>query len=278
VPVVGPWELLVLGVGALAAVMLVWSIFKAAVNREEIDEWATRRGLTLTEGSRPVIADYLVRTRQYRLKGALIGLVVPFQLGVVGLEMALGYLLGALYAEFTQERPVDSGTRAAALAPRAVEDYLPSFVLVVLRTVSASMAVLMPLHLWGPAREGSAPQVSTILGGASAAVLPLVIEYLLRRMVAQPQPALSGDLLAADDAIRSSSIHAVAGAGACACLLLLGTFSAVTGMTSAITALRWLLPAFGAIAFAGGVAMWLTVGLTASWKVRRNLGSLGTQP
>ena len=276
---VGPWELLVLGVGVLAAVMLTWSIFKAAVNREEIDQWASRRGLTLTEQNSPVIADYLVRTRKYRLKGALIGLVIPFQLGVVGLEMALGYLLGALYAEFTQERPVDSGTRAATLAPRSVEDYLPSYVLVVLRAVSASMAVLMPLYLWGPAREGSgAPQVSAILGGAYAAVLPLVIEYLLRRMVAQPQPALSGDLLAADDAIRSSSIHAVAGAGACASMLLLGTFSAVTGLTSDITALRWILPAFGAMAFAGGVAMWLTVGLTASWKVRRNFGSLGTQP
>ncbi|MGZ5353067.1 MAG: hypothetical protein ACXWX6_02760 [Actinomycetota bacterium] len=44
-------------------------------------------------------------------------------------------------------------------------------------------------------------------------VILITVELLKRSIVRRPQPAVDEDLLRADDAIRSGSIHALVGAG-----------------------------------------------------------------
>ena len=255
----------------LVAGLLAWSIVKASAGAEEIDGWAKRHGVTLTDATRPMVAAYLVRSRKYRLKGALIGLVVPFGIGVPGVEMATGYLLGTLLAEFTHHRVTAGESRAASLTPRTLYDYIPSYVPRLLEGIAAVGGVLLlPLYLWGPKVQGlTTHEVGVIVGGIGSAVLPLVIKKLLERMVARPQPAVSEALVAADDAMRASSMHAVSGAGLSGSLLLLGTFTFTVGVTSALGIVQWVFPAAGAALWVSALAVWLKLGIRPKWKVRR---------
>jgi hypothetical protein len=56
---------------------------------------------------------------------------------------------------------------------------------------------------------------------ATAAVLPFLLEVLQRWIVRRPQPLVEPDLLAADDAIRSQSVHSICGSGMAIQLLLI---------------------------------------------------------
>ncbi len=251
--------------------LLAWGIVKAAAGPEEIKGWASRYGVTLNEKTRPMVADYLVRSRKYRLKGALVGLVVPFGIEVPGVEMAAGYLVGTLLAEFSHQRLVRGETRAASPTPRTLDDYVPSYVPQLLDGIAvAAGAFLLPLYLWGPKVQGlTTNEAGVVVGGAAAALLPLIIKNFLERMVERPQPAVSEELVAADDAMRASSMHAVSGAGLSGSLLLLGTLAFTVGVTSAIGVFQWVLPVAGSALWVGSLVVWLKLGIRPSWKVRR---------
>jgi hypothetical protein len=272
-PRLGPVEILVLAAGLAMAVLLVVGIVRAA-HPDAASQWAARHGVELSERTRPLVIEYLTRSRRFRLGGALIGLVAPLGTDVPGFELLMGYLLGALVAELTRTRlTTGSGARAASLSPRVLGDYVPGYVPVVLRSVTVSAAVLLPLYLWGPERWAPGvkmDEAAAVGGGVAAIALPLVVELLLRRMVARPQPAASPDLIAVDDAIRAASVHAAAGAGVGACLLLLGALSLAVGVTSDVQVLRWVLPLLGTGLFLSGVSFWLRLGPGTPWKVRRS--------
>jgi hypothetical protein len=89
--------------------------------------------------------------------------------------------------------------------------------------------------------------------------------------VGRPQPAADPEELAVDDALRSTSVHAVAGAGLAIVLLCLsvqvGLVAANLGGgpgRTAVVALSW-----GCAAAA--VAAWARVGHPRRWAVRRVL-------
>lgn len=273
----GPVEIVV--IAAAIAGSLAWGIVKAAAGPEEVEGWASRYGVTLDEKTRPMVADYLVRSRRYRLKGALIGLVVPFGIEVPGVEMAAGYLVGTLLAEFSHQRLVTEETRAASLTPRTLDDYVPSYVPRLLHGISAAAGALLLLYLWGPKVQGlTTNEAGVVLGGIAAAVLPLIIKNLLERMVERPQPAVSEELVAADDAMRASSMHAVSGAGLSGSLLLLGTLAFTVGVTSAVGLFQWVLPVAGSALWVGALVVWLKLGIRPSWRVRRRPRSAGARP
>lgn len=274
----GPVEIVV--IAAAIAGLLAWGIVKAAAGPEEIEGWASRHGVTLNEKTRPMVADYLVRSRKYRLKGALVGLVVPFGIEVPGVEMAAGYLVGTLLAEFSHQRLVTGETRAASLTPRTMDDYVPSYVPQLLDGIAvAAGAFLLPLYLWGPKVQGlTTNEAGVVLGGIAAALLPLIIKKFLERMVERPQPAVSEELVAADDAMRASSMHAVSGAGLSGSLLLLGTLAFTVGVTSAIGVFQWVLPVAGSALWVGSLVVWLKLGIRPSWKVRRRSRSARARP
>ena len=193
--------------------------------------------------------------------------------------MAVEYLSGSLVAEFTHRLDATGSQRGASLAPRTLNDYLPSYAARLLRGTGACGGILLALFIWGPRSRAEGMVVyeaSALAGGTLVMLLPLFVELLLRRMVARPQPVASRDVAATDDAIRASSIHAVAAAGICATMLLAATFSAAVSMVS-FQPLRWILAAAAVAFFITGGAVWFRLGSATTWRVRRNIGPAGLE-
>jgi hypothetical protein len=225
-----------------------------------------------------MVGEYLERSRRFRLVGAAIGLVVPFGLEVPGIEMIGGYLVGALAAEFTQTRLPQTGERSASLSPRQLSDYLPSWIPTTLRSLGVASLVLLGLFLLGPERAGRPTAASTaviVAAGITTALVAFGIEYLLRRMAERAQPASSAESIKVDDAIRSASMHAAAGAGIGVTLLSLAGLIWVVGVTSDIQLLRWTFPFLGAASAFAAVAVWIALGPGTPWRVKRPTSASG---
>jgi hypothetical protein len=191
-------------------------------------------------------------------------------------SMLIGYLLGALFAEFV------GGHRdpRAARAPGSLHlgDYLPASVLAFQRglgIVSGSLAIAYPffdphaltsLHLPGPAVVGA----FGLTGVFTAALLEL-----LERTIALRRRPLNGMEPAIEDALMSSSIHTVAGAGIA---LLLGNAGAMGAVSLlALTGSAAIAPAVGFVlagVLIGSLVCWLRLASPHGFKVRRD----GQQP
>lgn len=127
-------------------------------------------------------------------------------------------------AEWSWARPHGGLVRSAALVPRRLVGSLPARVVVGQRL---AVVALVPVIAWGPVAP--APVRELVLRGrggalATAAVavgVTVAVELLLRRMVRRPQPVDDPMALAVDNALRSTSVHAAAGAGLAIVLLSL---------------------------------------------------------
>jgi hypothetical protein len=208
----------ILGVGVLVIAVVVFR--SAVLTGSEVESWARVHGLALTPGNTPMVAWYLRTASTLRTLGVVAGLFLP---GLVVLVWDLrgpsvgawqlvfvGYLLGALYAEIALVRP--RGGRAL-LVPRRLRDYLPRRVLHVQRAMAAVLLLGAPTAalLVDPGPNGpdrAALLAATITGGAVAG-----LEVLQRWIIRRPQPLWTPPLVSADDAIRSQSVHSIAGSG-----------------------------------------------------------------
>jgi hypothetical protein len=87
---------------------------------------------------------------------------------------------------------------------------------VTLRSLALTCLALVPVYLVAP-RTGSGSLVPSeplyLVTGLSGVAIAAAVEAVVRWAVRRPQLVISEDLLAADDAIRASSAHALAGAG-----------------------------------------------------------------
>jgi hypothetical protein len=261
----------------------------------ELTAWASGHGLEGVADRRlEPAARYLGRSRLYRTVGGAVpfaagtvapalwaatrGLPAPWPLGLFGARSWLaGYLAGVLVAEYRWARPRTGVVRSAALVPRRLGDYLPVRVVAAMRLAALAVSALVPLLAWGPLAP--VPVRALVLGGrggalataALALAVAAAVELALRRLVGRPQPAADPEELAVDDALRSTSVHAVAGAGLAIVLLSLsvqvGLVAANLGGgpgRTAVVTLSW-----GCAAAA--VAAWTRVGHPRRWAVRRVL-------
>ena len=259
----------------------------------DLAAWASGQGLDgLPEGQREPAARYLRRSRLFRTVGGAIpfvagtvphalwaathGLPAPWPLGLFGVRSWLaGYLAGVLVAEYRWARPWAGVVRSAALVPRRLGDYLPARVVLGMRLTALAVIALVPVIAWGPVTP--APVRELVVGGrggalATAAVtlaVAVAVELLLRRLVGRPQPAADPGDLAVDDALRSASVHAAAGAGLAIVLLSLSLQVSLVATNleggpgrTALVALSW-----GCAAAA--LAAWARVGHPRRWAVRR---------
>jgi hypothetical protein len=97
----------------------------------------------------------------------------------------------------------------------------------------------------------------------------IAIEATLRAIVARPQPATSEDLVAADDAVRTSSIHGLAGASVALLLLCAGWELVSVGEVTSVTLLSQVLPWLGVLADVAALAAWVSAGHPRGWRVQR---------
>ena len=270
----------------IAALVVSWVVRNArvAVDGGYVEEWAHAHALELTPANRPMVHWYLHTARVLRTLGALAGFFVPPLLGSAFGSQALkdasfplvfvGYFAGALYAEVSLVRPAGD-RRVAVLTPREVSDYLPRRLLVAQFAVPAIAVVagVAPMFL-GYERDARAgltgsPRVLGITVAAIAFVIGIALERIERWLVQRPQPFTTPDMLAADDAIRSQSVHSVAGSG-----LAIVLASLATGLfalaRSDVQFLRWTMPFAALACFIGSIWACLYYGHRA-WRVRRAL-------
>ena len=167
-------------------------------------------------------SSFLERRWKLRTQCGLVAVAVPlvFELVMRGrftislLPIMGAYAVGTLWAELTLTRPVGDVARAS-LATRRVSQYLSPTWLGVQR-ISALVAVgslAAPTQLAQRAPgDVQLPSDSVSWMWVAAAVgIAAVAEVAEWWIVRRPQPATTPELLAADDAIRSDSVHAIAG-------------------------------------------------------------------
>ena len=275
-----------LGVSAaIAAAAFLLAVMPPSERR--IERWSSRHGLALTHANQAVVAGYLRRTRALQVAGAALGWLAspvyidlvgrPFPLGDSWVVLAIaGSLLGSIVAEVTHLRrsPSPATIRAATLAPRTLFSYVPPATLWAIRALPGVTVVLAVLYVVAPKDPGRTVDPSVALVGVAAllmVVFALLLEWFLKAIVARPQPAITDDLLAADDSLRAASIHSLAAAGLALMLLSIGWALVALGDVSASAVLDEILPWVGAACDVGAVLVWIVLGHIAHWRVRRDV-------
>jgi hypothetical protein len=276
------WMLLGVSV-VIAAASFLWAVKRPGDGR--VARWLAHYGLALTDANRTVVAGYLRRTRSLQVVGAAFGwLSSPVYIGLVGRSLPLGdswvmlavagYLVGAALAEVTflrqPRRP--SSVRAAALAPRTLSDYVPAatmWTIRVLPIVTVTLALIYAV-VAKDAPRGVDPSVGFVVAASMLVVaFAVLIEWFLRTIVGRPQPAITSDLLAADDAIRAGSIHSLSAAGVALMLLSLGWTLLSLGGVTPNPQLSALVSGSGVACDLGALLAWIVLGHVTTWRVRR---------
>jgi hypothetical protein len=233
--------------------------------------WAQQVDLQLTPRNEAIVRSYIARTRLLRFTGALLGFFAPtiYQAFVgnpppvpvdfVLFDAMLGYLLGAVIAELTIKRP-KADEPSASLTPRELSDYVPTGFITALRTSALIALALVPLTRLLPARQNLvnlndfAPEIVIL---PTILLIGVGVELLQRYIVARSQPAVESDLVNADDAIRSASVHALAGAGIALELLIVSGQFINLAVVSTLELLRWTFPVLALLSFGIAIGSWI---------------------
>jgi hypothetical protein len=255
----------VLVIGAVCLLDLLATPFQR-VSRARVEKFARRQSLIVSVHNGPLIIRYLATTRRWRGSGLLVSigatvlgpLVVqifwpdhaPQDVGVNGLALFVGWFVGAVIAEWRVSVAATAGPRrAAVLEPRRLADYVrrPSLVVPAVACIGlAAFEVFALGFVLVRHRDGLAPVLGWIaLTVVAGALLSLVGQQVLLR----PQRHLDADLIAADDAIRSRSLHVLAGCAlAIAGYLGAGLAQSMTPYSSVLTdGVMGVVGAFGVL-------------------------------
>ncbi len=242
---------LVLLVVALV-VAVVWAFRTPAVG--PVDEWASGHGVQVTGRNVEFVDAYVREGHRLRLVCGFGGwFVAQAVAAATGIDLHLpgliwllaGYLVGCVWSEAWLTRLPGGTERAASLTTRRLPDYLAGRLRtaqVVLPALSAALAIAAwQVHptatrgRFGGSSLASDPATLhsvAIAAGLAAPLVMLGIWLLERHIVAKPQPLVDVDLLAADDAVRSSSVHLLSGTGCAIVLLLMATVLGYLGEMS----------------------------------------------
>lgn len=279
---VGPIEV---GFFLIVAVLIALVVVARGLQVDEhyMARWADSAKVTLTDSNRPVVRRYLAWSRRCRAVGGLAGFLTPVIVSaVLGRPddpgpwavslLVVGYLLGALVAEFVINRP-GRGSGTALLVPRRLSDYLPAYVLVLQRGLAAIALLMVPVYaLLEPHARFSTPSVAGAAGfGVGAACLAVLIEVLERRIVGRRQPVTHTSDVTLDDAMRSSSLHVLAGAGIAVLIFVASLMVAISVATVASEAVSTAVGiAFILLVLPTSLFFWVHLARPNGFRVRRD--------
>jgi hypothetical protein len=218
---------------ALIPIALAGGFAYGPISRSRVQAFAYHHKLTITTDNGDRVIRYLAVTRRWRSAG--LGLTVSFGAAwaflsgasVTLLAVFAGWFAGALAAELHLAFVRHDTKRSASLRPRRPEDYVSPIVWW-LPVLSAAVGVPLMLMAGG----------ATTWMAAALLVLGAVV-LVRRRVLLRAQPAAAPDVVAADDAVRSRSIHVLSGGG----FVLVSMFllAALDGKAPGGAALAWLL-------------------------------------
>lgn len=267
--------------GALLTFALISFLTRRAHRPTEVTTWARARGVRLTARTRPLVRAYVSLSITCRGIGAVGGIYLGYAFDrAFGVDTSSGaqwwtwviggWTAGALWAQH-QVTATRTAPSAASLTPRRLADYLPR-ALHWAPAAAAAVVAATTAVAWMAADRRSGPSEPPPPSWGSlatrvlfAALLAGAVALAEQRIVGRRQAALEPDLLAADDAIRNSAIHQVAGAGT-AMIFTLGIANLTAEPFSGGPLPLALVPVgFMALAFFS----WQYVAYRA-WRVRRS--------
>ncbi|MGH2874787.1 MAG: hypothetical protein ACRDLV_00905 [Solirubrobacteraceae bacterium] len=212
--------LLVAGLVIWSFCALIVSRLNDPVGRGRVERFARRQALDVTADNGNLVIRYLATTRRWRAGGLLlaaigvvVGSVVLGRFSVNLFALFGGWFVGAVLAEWRVSSASSGSRRAARLAPRRRRDYLdvPARALPIAAVVVCS--ALAVAILIGGADRGRAVWLP-LAGWLVATLVGLTLLVVAQRHVlGRPQPVVTRDVLAADEAIRIRSMRVIAGAG-----------------------------------------------------------------
>jgi hypothetical protein len=210
-----------------------------AANRAALVEFCEEHRVPPTDASLRLVARYLGRALRYRTCwvwiGAALSVVVslawtrPAHLSFglasfpptsdVPLMALAGWFLGVLRCEAYNLRPRLLGPRLASLEPRSPERYAPRRLAVHARAMTGASCATVALDAFLP---GPRAHLALVVAVAVAAVVVAIAGEGCQRAIARRRrPALSDDLVAADEAIRRLAARSVGyGTGGLVALLV----------------------------------------------------------
>lgn len=235
--------------------MLLWvalAIAESPVHPSRLNRFGRRYGLLPTADSGNHIIAYLAITRRWRAFGLVVGVIVSIVSGLPGIQISslplfAGWFVGALIAELRVLPPPFGPRRAALVAPRKMEAYLRPFARALL------LASVAPAFVLGLLRMRD-----TWPWTLAALAVALAVWRIQLRVLHRSQPAAPADVIAADDAIRSRSLHVLAGGGSA--LVLFCVLAQLTELG--------LVPVAGFLGFAVVALLGWTVA-NSGWRVVR---------
>lgn len=210
------------------SVCLVGFLARKADDPRELAGWARAHGVALDERTRPVLAYFVRLTILLRVVGGvggmLLGSLFDDAAGAdtsasfgVWVWVLAGWMAGAVWAERHLPRPHGAGV--ASLTPRRLADYLPIGLRLAPAGGAAAAAAIAGIGLVvRPEARPEAPALALTVAGAATAAL--MVAWAQRSVVDRRQSVTRPDLVAADDAIRASTVHNLGGGGAALTLLL----------------------------------------------------------
>jgi hypothetical protein len=266
---VGVVMALLLLAAVLGLVYCVRAIERGRVSRYRLRAFAKRHRLTITVANGNWVIRYLATTRRWRTAGFLAGLLVSVAwalsqgtLQITFLALFSGWFVGALVAEIRLARTSFASRRAASLTARVPAMYLPRTAWWLVPGLAVG-SVAGAVYTW--VRVGTPEPTVWLLAGVAVAIA-VVVNRVQARVVGRPQAAEAPDVVAADDAIRSRSLHVLTGGGAtlvvyCICGQL---FAAAHLFGEAGSGMQGVAAAGSLLALVVGWSM-----ATAQWRVAR---------
>jgi hypothetical protein len=261
--------LVLVGLTGLAATVSTFG----PVTRARVQRFAHRQRLLVTAGNGNLVIAYLAATRRWRAAGLAAGVAICAAWSLRGSSFWVnfvaafaGWFAGALVAEVRMVRQAPAQRRQASLAPRRLEAYLGWFSrrLLVATVVVSVAGTVIALDLAHQIGRSWLP----VLAWFALAILIAVLVWMTQvRVLRRPQPLAEPDVLAADDAIRSRSLHVLAGGGAALVLYCVCAQLAALGLALGD-------PGYQAVTVVNGFALFLVPALgwnvaTWAWRVRR---------
>lgn len=255
------------------------------VRRSRVEKFARRQMLPVTVENGPLVVRYLATTRRWRggfmlltmlswlvwpTTARLFGSGGPISENVSLLSLFVGWFVGAVIAEWrvsSTARP-PGARRTAALEPRRLADYVPG------------RARLVPLAAWGILIGSELAGLGAVVlrrgGGVAVALLWLaltavagaVLAAVGRQVLVRPQRYIDDGLVTADDALRSRSLHVLAGSALALAGYLLGGFVHVMTPYSSVLS-DGVTGAIGAIGFLAAPIFGFIVATSAAAPIRR---------
>ena len=224
-----------------------------SLDRATVAEFASAHDLALTPASGRYVVGYLVRNLRWRRWGGFLGLALAVVLSststhstttttFVGQDgtttsthtdhpivwfflIGIGYLGGALIAEWRSGATITGPRRTASLQVRDARDYLdPSFRRTMYRTCTAGAILFIGAAAWPRYRPFTS--LSQRIALLALLLLVVAITQVATQWVARrPQP-LDDDLLTAREAVRTSCVNLLGGIGVAFAWLVLSWVAA----------------------------------------------------